>query len=522
MVLQAGSVDRKNLGLSDLRRWLEPIVASPSSSSTTGSPGSTKMPRTRPKTLFGTRSHGLTPYLDEHPALRARVDEVAVAGSAAIERHLADERRQTALAEEQARRALRAEQDERDRAVAEAAQRVMAALSLDRIEAAERELADLTSLPGSEKAAAMVTRELATARQRAADAAATRRCEAARQLAAAGDLEGALAQLRAAAAHPIVDAEIASVELALRKRGEDRARSFESQRVKRDVERRADEAIAAADARFAAGERREALALLTDFRPRHQRVDERLEALSKEIAQLEAAEQADVARRGARVELERLEVERQELLRSADEARGRKEFAEAFALLDKLERAHARLREGRRTASPHPDRSENRCGRRTGKRRTPRSPATTRPNPSAPNVAAASSRGCRCRGADGCFGAVPDESASHADETGPANIGPAGRQAHATADQHGFCETCRTAGAPDRNGPEYRCRRRKWPCSPSTSVRGRASVFVRPLVARTRRRIRRSRPSSSACHRANTRCAARTGVSRNRSKSKCD
>ena len=334
LVVQTGALDRRFQPLVDLRRQLEPIVRAIAQLD-------------EAVTLFdqdeadeaeqqlGDAAEILAPHLSAHPSLRTRLDDVAAARHAAVERERAEERRAAAEAEERRRRAERAEEEEQERILAEAAQRVRDALAADAIDRAERELARLAALPQSEDAAAELSDELAAARQRARDAAAVRQVEIARQLVDRDDLEGAAAILRAfSAPHPSIDEELNAIELAIRQREGDRARAAETDRLRREIERRVDEALASADARFGAGERDAAIALLNTFQPRHPRIEERHVALVKEHARLQAAERAEMQRSRLETERAQAEAKRREWLDRATAAAGQEEFGTALALLE--------------------------------------------------------------------------------------------------------------------------------------------------------------------------------------------
>ena len=98
------------------------------------------------------------------------------------------------------------------------------------------------------------------------------------------------------------------------------------------LEQRADEAIAAADASFARGDRDAALKFLTDFTPANERVRERLKALLKERARLEKIEKRAAEER-----------QRQEAARRAAEAKAQAE-AEAQARAEAQAQAEAAQR----------------------------------------------------------------------------------------------------------------------------------------------------------------------------------
>lgn len=333
LVVQTTALDRRNDQLGDLRRWLEPIVRAIEQLEEAVALFD-QDDADEAEQRLGDAADVLNPYVIAHPTLQARLDEVAAARTAAVERDKAEQRRAAAAAEERRRRALRDDEEEQERAVAESVARVRDALASDAIERAERELAVLAGLPQSDAVAAALSEELAAARQRARDAAAARQVDVARGLVARGDLEGAVALLRAfTPAHPAIDAALEEVDAAIRAREGERARITETERLRREIERRVDEALAAADARFAAGDREDALALLTAFQPRHPRVDERYGALSKEQARLQAAERVELER--ARIESERArsEAERREWLARAGASAEQQDYRTALALL---------------------------------------------------------------------------------------------------------------------------------------------------------------------------------------------
>ncbi|MGQ0733548.1 MAG: hypothetical protein ACT4QD_07840, partial [Acidobacteriota bacterium] len=305
-------------------------------------------------------SRGLAALQDQFPSIRKRLNAAAKAARRASDRADARRRRELEAVEGRKREAARAEQARVEQAIAEAAERVQHDIRQRDFSAAAKGIEELSAWPGSTDVMAELQRVLVDAEQHARDEAAGQQLHKARALVTRGDPDAALALLRGfEPAHPLVDAEIKSVQRTIQKRDDDRRRAEEAERARKEAERgrlalereraaeserarreaerareeaerarreldaRVEAAIAESDATFATGDHTEALDRLAAFEPPHPRIAQHLGVLRRQIDKL-AADAREAAER------ERVDAERAALLRRAAAALGRRDFKEAL------------------------------------------------------------------------------------------------------------------------------------------------------------------------------------------------
>jgi eukaryotic-like serine/threonine-protein kinase len=160
---------------------------------------------------------------------------------------------------------------------------------------------------------------------------------------AKGQRDEALALLRSfTPAHPVVSSAIADLESQARQIEQQR-RAEEEARRRADEERRARKAVEEATARFAKGQRDDALASLRSFAPPHPVVASAIEDLESQARQIEQQRRAEEeARRRAEAEREAREREFAATLASAQSAIDAGRFDDALRALDRARQIEPR------------------------------------------------------------------------------------------------------------------------------------------------------------------------------------
>ncbi|MGQ0733729.1 MAG: protein kinase domain-containing protein, partial [Acidobacteriota bacterium] len=183
-------------------------------------------------------SHALAPLQDQFPSIRKRLNAAAKAAKRATDRVETRRRRELEAVEGRKREAARAEQARVEQAIAETAERVRHDITQRDFSAAAQGIEELSAWPGATDVMAELQRVLVDAEQHARDEAAGQQLHKARALVTRGDPEAALALLRGfEPAHPLVDAELRSVQRAIQKRDDDRRRAEEAEQAREEAER---------------------------------------------------------------------------------------------------------------------------------------------------------------------------------------------------------------------------------------------------------------------------------------------